>query len=108
MKLSVRGFLVAAITVMVEGKAIECKEVEVSDLTTGELFDARSQAKADEYIAIKELAVKTTLIDSNENTYPLTYELLRDTSSSNFNKLQELDQELQKKLSAGSLETLST
>jgi uncharacterized protein YjaG (DUF416 family) len=104
MKLSVVGGLTVAITVLVNNKPIKCSKVELSDLSTGELFDARARAKEGEYLSLHELAAKTKLIDEND----VQHEILRDTSSANFKKLEELDFELQAKLKAESLESQSS
>lgn len=108
MRLSVTDALVVAMTVLHKGQAVECKNAVVSDLTTGELFTARSQAKEREFWAVHEMAAKTKLIDAQGNQHQLTYEMLCDTSSSNFKKLEELDFELQLKLNAVSLESPSS
>ena len=108
MKLSVSGALVAAMTVLKNGQAIQCKDVVVSDLSTGDLFAARAKAKDGEYWALHELATKCELIDSDGDRHQMTYEMLHDTSSSNFKKLEDLDLELRLKLNAASLESLSS
>ncbi|MDA3509395.1 hypothetical protein [Acinetobacter junii] len=108
MKLSVVGGLTVAITVLVNNKPIKCSKVELSDLSTGELFDARARAKEGEYLSLHELAAKTKLIDENDVQHEITYEMLRDTSSANFKKLEELDFDLQAKLKAESLESQSS
>lgn len=108
MKLSVLGALAVAMTVLHDDKAVKCKKVEVSDLTTGELFAARVAAGDGEFITLHELAAKTQLIDETGNKHALTYEMLRDTSSANFKKLEELDYQLQLKLNAESLENPSS
>jgi hypothetical protein len=56
---------------------------------------------------LHELAAKTQLIDDKDK-HTVTYEMLRDTSSANFKKLEELDYQLQLKLSAESLESQSS
>ncbi|WP_312105087.1 hypothetical protein [Acinetobacter venetianus] len=108
MKLSVIGALTVAMTVLVKDKAIKCSKVEVSDLSTGELFNVRALAKEGEYLSLHELAAKTKLIDDTGCHHPITYEMLRDTSSANFKKLEELDFDLQVKLKAESLENQSS
>lgn len=108
MRLSVIGALAVAMTVLVKDEAVKCKSVELSDLSTGELFDARARAKEGEYLSLHELAAKTKLIDENDVQHELTYEMLRDTSSANFKKLEELDFDLQAKLKAESLESQSS
>lgn len=108
MRLSVSGSLVVAVTVLHKGQAVECKDAVVSDLTTGELFAARTKAKEGEFWTVHEMAAKTKLIDAQGNQHQLTYEMLCDTSSTNFKKLEELDFELQLKLNAVSLESPSS
>ncbi|MEG2446779.1 MAG: hypothetical protein RSA22_04030 [Acinetobacter sp.] len=108
MKLSVIGSLAVAMTVLVKDKAVQCKSIELSDLTTGEMFAIRQRAKDGEFWAVHELAAKTQLVDDNGNKHTMTYEMLRDTSSTNFKKLEELDYQLQLKLNAESLESQSS
>lgn len=108
MKLSVTGMLAVAMTVFHDEKAVKCRKVELSDLSTGELFAARVAAGDGEFITLHELAAKTQLIDETGNKHALTYEMLRDTSSANFKKLEELDYQLQLKLNAESLENPSS
>ncbi len=108
MKLSVTGKLIAAISVSTTSEIVLCKSVVVSDISSGELFDARKVAIDGEFLAIHELAAKTQLIDGNGYSHQMTYAMLRDTSSANFKKLEELDYELTLKLSAESLENLSS
>ena len=43
------------------------------------------------------------MVEDQGRKHTVTYEMLRDTSSANFKKLEELDYELQKKLNAESL-----
>ena len=108
MKLSVKGMLVAAIAVSTASGTVMCKDVVVSDLSTAELFQARSNAKENEYLALHELAAKTQLIDDKGVAHSLTYEMLNETSSVNFKKLEELDYQLSLKLGAESLESPSS
>ncbi|MFW1840053.1 hypothetical protein ACG9XS_16100 [Acinetobacter gyllenbergii] len=108
MKLSVIGLLPVAMTVLVANKAVKCKSIELSDLTTGELFEARKQTKEGEFIAISEFVAKAKLVDEKGNKHALTYEMVRDTSSANFKKMEELDYDLQAKLNAESLENQSS
>ncbi len=108
MRLRVIGALAVAMTVLVKDEAVKCKSVELSDLSTGDLFAARAKANEGEYLTLHELAAKAQLIDDKDNKYPVTYEMLRDTSSANFKKLEELDYQLQLKLSAESLESQSS
>lgn len=108
MRLSLTGGLVAAIAVSTASGVVMCKDVVVSDLSTAELFAARSEAKENEYLALHELAAKTRLIDSKGVEHQLTYKMLHETSSTNFKKLEELDYQLSLKLAAESLENLSS
>lgn len=108
MKLSVKGRLVVAISVSTAAGVALCKDVIVSDLSTGELFEARSSAKENEYLALHELAAKTQLIDTKGEKHQLTHKMLNETSSANFKKLEELDYELSLKLDAESLENPSS
>lgn len=108
MRLSVVGLLPVAMTVLSGNKSVKCKSIELSDLTTGELFEARKQTQDGEFIAIAEYVAKSKLIDDKGNKYPVTYAMLRDVSSANFKKLEELDYELQSKLNAESLESQSS
>lgn len=108
MKLSITGALVVAMTVLVNDDAVKCSQVELSDLTTGDMFAVRQRAKDGEFWALHELAAKTQLVDDQGRKHAVTYEMLRDTSSANFKKLEELDYELQKKLNAESLENQSS
>lgn len=108
MKLSVIGALAVAMTVLVEDKAVKCTRIELSDVSTGDLFAARTTAIEGEYLALHEFVAKTKLIAPDGNKHPVTYEMLRDTSSANFKKLEELDYQLQLKLSAESLESPSS
>lgn len=55
-----------------------------------------------------ELAAKTKLIDADGVEHALTYQMLHETSSTNFKKLEDLDYQLSLKLAAESLETLSS
>lgn len=103
MKLSVVGALTVAMTVLVKDEAVKCKSVELSDLTTGDMFAVRQRARDGEFWVLHELAAKTQLVDDQGRKHTVTYEMLRDTSSANFKKLEELDYELQKKLNAESL-----
>ncbi|MCY6411990.1 hypothetical protein QTA56_07570 [Acinetobacter sp. VNH17] len=103
MRLSVVGVLAVAMTVLVKDEAVKCKSVELSDLTTGDMFAVRQRAKDGEFWALHEMAAKTQLVDDQGRKHTLTYEMLHDTSSANFKKLEELDYELQKKLNAESL-----
>ncbi|MCH7339924.1 hypothetical protein [Acinetobacter higginsii] len=108
MRLSVSGLLPVAMTVLVANKAVKCKSVELTDVTTGELFEARKQAKENEFIAIAEFVAKAKLLDDKGNQHAVTYEMLRDMSSANFKKLEDLDYQLQVKLNAESLENQSS
>lgn len=108
MRITVIGALAAAMTVLVKDKAVKCKNAELSDLTTGEMFAIRQRAKDGEYWVLHELAAKTQLVDDDGRKHTVTYEMLRDTSSANFKKLEELDYQLQLKLSAESLESQSS
>ncbi|WHP04769.1 MULTISPECIES: hypothetical protein [Acinetobacter] len=108
MRLSVVGMLAVAMTVLVKDEAVKCRSIELSDVSTDELFAARSKAKEGEYLALYDFVVKVQLIDSKGNKYPVTYEMLRDTSSANYKKLEELDYQLLAKLSAESLENPSS
>lgn len=108
MRLSVIGTLAVAMTVLVKDKAVKCKSVELSDVSIGDLFAFRSNAQEGEYLALHEFVAKAQLIDADGNKYPVTYEMLRDTSSTNFKKLEELDYQLQLKLNAESLESQSS
>jgi len=108
MKLSVSGTLLVAIAVSTGAGTVMCKDVIISDLSTSEMFEARSEAKENEYLAVHELAAKTQLIDSNGEIYQLTYKMLNETSSANFKKLEELDYKLSLKLGAESLENQSS
>ncbi|MFW2163048.1 hypothetical protein ACG93T_17005 [Acinetobacter beijerinckii] len=108
MRLKVIGALAVAMTVLVKDEAVKCKSVELSDLTTGEMFAIRQRANDGEFWALHELAAKTQLVDDNGHKHTVTYEMLRDTSSANFKKLEELDYQLQLKLSAESLESQSS
>lgn len=108
MKLYIVGSLAVAMTVLVKDKAVKCTSVELSDVSTGELFAFRSKAKEGEFLALHEFAAKTQLIDANGNKHPVTYEMLRDTTSANFKKLEELEYKLLEKLSAESLESQSS
>lgn len=108
MRLSIVGSLVVAMTVLVKDEAVKCKSVELSDLSTGDMFAVRQRAKDGEFWVLHELAAKTQLVDDQGRKHTVTYEMLRDTSSANFKKLEELDYELQLKLSAESLESQSS
>ncbi|WP_277560716.1 hypothetical protein [Acinetobacter beijerinckii] len=108
MRLSVIGLLPVAMTVLVANKTVKCTSIELSDLTTGELFEARKQTKEGEFIAISEFVAKAKLVDGEGNKHDVTYAMLRDMSSANFKKLEELDYDLQAKLNAESLENQSS
>ena len=108
MRLSIVGSLVVAMTVLVKDEAVKCKSIELSDVSTGDLFAARTKASEGEYLSLHEFVAKAQLIDDKGNKHPVTYEMLRDTSSANFKKLEELDYQLQLKLSAESLESQSS
>lgn len=108
MRLSMKDKLVIAIAVSTASGTVMCKDVVVSDLSTAELFQARSDAQENEYLALHELAAKTQLIDKNGEMYQLTYKMLNETSSANFKKIEELDYKLSLKLEAESLENPSS
>ena len=108
MRLSLTGVLVVAIAVATENGTVKCKDVVVSDLSTAELFAARSNAKENEYLAVHELAAKTKLIDTDGVEHTLTYKMLHETTSANFKKLEDLDYQLSLKLAAESLENPSS
>ena len=108
MKLSIVGTLAVAMTVLVKDEAVKCKNIELSDVSTGDLFAARAKAKEGEYLSLHEFVAKAQLIDDQGNKYPVTYEMLRDTSSANFKKLEDMDYQLQAKLNAESLESQSS
>ena len=108
MRLSIVGSLVVAMTVLVKDEAVKCKSVELSDLTTGEMFATRQRAKDGEFWVVHELAAKTQLVDDQGRKHTVSYEMLRDTSSTNFKMLEELDYQLQLKLKAESLESQSS
>ena len=103
MKLSVVGALTVAMTVLVKDEAVKCSQVELSDLSTGDMFAVRQRAKDGEFWVLHELAAKTQLVDDQGRKHTVTYEMLRDTSSSKCKKLEELEYELQNKLNAESL-----
>jgi hypothetical protein len=108
MKLSVVGALTVAMTVLVQDEAVKCSQVELSDLSTGDMFAVRQRAKDGEFWVLHELAAKTQLVDDQGRKHTVTYEMLRDTSSTNFKMLEELDYQLQLKLKAESLESQSS
>lgn len=107
MRLSVEGTLVVPMTVVVNDKPVKCKTIKLEDISTGQMFEARANAKAGEYVVINELASRATLIDDKGVEHQVTYQMLHDTSASNYRKLEELDAELQAKLNAESLESQS-
>ena len=103
MKLSVLGKLPVPITILKNNKAVACTQVQVSDLTTLELFKARQQAKDGEFWLLYEMAAKTELIDPDGAFHTLTYEQLTQCSSANFKALEALEFDLTLKLEAESL-----
>ena len=58
MKLSVVGALTVAMTVLVKDEAVKCSQVELSDLSTGDMFAVRQRAKDGEFLAVHELAAR--------------------------------------------------
>lgn len=107
-KLSIVGTLSAAIYVLVDKESVACTQVEISDLTTGELFAARANAKDGEFWGIHELAAKTQLIAKDGSKHELSYAMLEKASSANYKVLEQLDVELTLKLKAESLYTPSS
>lgn len=104
MKLHIKGMLACAIAVVVADQAKKCKEFVLSDISTGELFDARQQAKEGEFWALHELCAKVKLVDEDGHHHQLTYDALRSTSSANYKKLEEAEAKLAEKLEAESTE----
>ena len=49
MRLSVVGVLAVAMTVLVKDEAVKCSQVELSDLSTGDMFAVRQRAKDGEF-----------------------------------------------------------
>lgn len=102
-----KGTLACAIAVVVADQSKQCKEFVLSDISTGELFEARQRAKEGEFWSLHELCAKTKLVDDEGNHHNLSYEALRSTSSANYKKLEEAELKLAEKLEAESLGTQS-
>lgn len=100
MTIRIDGTLPVAVIVLEGQTEIKSKEVVMSQLTAIEYLQSQANLEAGQFINIADLAAMTKLVAPDGNEYPLSYEIIGNSSRANLEYLNSLKNSLDVKEAA--------